>query len=72
MSDVLHSLSKGSLEAGTELQGIAADLDDVVYESTHGCQGKRRREEHHVAKLNKHLLVVLKRILSKSDLINQY
>ena len=72
LSDVLHSLSEGSLEAGTELQGIAADLNDVVDKSAHGRQGKRRREEHHVAKLNKHLLVVLKRILLKSDIIKQY
>lgn len=63
LSDVLHPLSEGSLQAGTELQGIAADLDDVVDKRAHGCQGKRGGEEHHVAKLNEHFLVVLKRVL---------
>lgn len=63
LSDVLHPLSKGSLQASTELQGVAADLDDVVDKSTHGRQGKRRGEEHHIAKLNEHFLVILKRVL---------
>lgn len=63
LADVLHPLPKRSLKAGAELQGVAADLDDVVDESTHGRQRKRRGEEHHVAKLDKHFLVVLKGVL---------
>lgn len=63
LSDVLHPQSEGSLQAGAELQGVAADLDDVVDKGTHGRQGERWREEHHVAKLYEHFLVVLKRTL---------
>lgn len=65
LSDVLHPLSERSLQAGAELQGVTADLDDVVDKSTHGRQGKRGGEEHHIAELNEHFLVVLERVLSR-------
>ena len=66
LPDVLHPQAEGPLQAGAELQSIAADLDDVVDKGTHGRQGERRREQHHITKLYKHLLVVLKRALRKS------
>lgn len=72
LSNVLHPLSEGSLQASTELQGVAADLDYVVDKSAHGRQGKCRREEHHIAKLNEHFLVVLKCVLLGSNIMKQY
>ena len=63
LADALHSDSKWSLQTGAELKGIAADLNDVVDESTHGRQREGRGEEHHVAKLDEHLLVVLEGVL---------
>lgn len=60
----LHAESKRPLQASAEFEGITADLNDVVDESTHGSQGKGRREEHHVAELDKHLLVVLEGVLT--------
>lgn len=71
MADVLHPLSKGSLQASAELQGVAADLDNVVDKSAHGRQGKRRGEEHHIAELDEHFLVILERVLSDSNMIKQ-
>lgn len=67
LSDVLHSLSERSPETGAQLQGITSYLNDVVDKSTHGRQGKGRGEEHHVAELNEHLLVVLKCSLFTSN-----
>lgn len=67
LSYVLHPLPKRSLQTGTELQSIAAYFDDVVDKGAHGRQRKRRREKHHIAKLNEHLLVVLKCVLSGSS-----
>lgn len=66
LSDVLHPQAEGPLQAGAELQSIAADLDDVVDKGAHGRQGERRREKHHIAELYKHFLVVLKRTLRTS------
>lgn len=63
LANALHPDPKGSLEASAQLEGIAADLDDVVNERTHGRQREGRGEEHHVAKLDKHLLVVLEGVL---------
>lgn len=42
LPDVLHPLSKGSLQAGAKLQSVAAYFDDVVDKSAHGRQGKGR------------------------------
>lgn len=67
LADALHSESKGPLQTGAELKGIAADLNDVVDESAHGSQREGRGEEHHVAKLDKHLLVVLEGVLRKKQ-----
>lgn len=64
LADALHPDPKGPLQTSAELEGIAADLDDVVNESTHGSQREGRGEEHHVAKLDKHLLVVLEGVLT--------
>lgn len=64
LADALHPDPKGPLQTSAELEGIAADLDDVVNESTHGSQREGRGEEHHVAKLDKHLLVVLEGVLA--------
>lgn len=64
LADALHPDPKGSLQTSAELEGIAADLDDVVNESAHGSQREGRGEEHHVAKLDKHLLVVLEGVLT--------
>lgn len=66
LADVLHPLTKGPLQAGAQLQGVTADLDDVVDKSTHGRQGERRGEENHISKLDEHLLIVLKGVLQKS------
>lgn len=63
LADVLHPLTKGPLQASAQLQGVAADLDDVVDKSAHGRQRERRGEEHHISKLDEHLLIVLKRVL---------
>lgn len=63
LADVLHPLSKGPLQASAELQGVAADLDDVVDKSAHGRQRKRGGEEHHISELNEHLLIILERVL---------
>lgn len=38
LADALHSDSEGPLQAGAELKGIAADLNDVVNKSAHGSQ----------------------------------
>lgn len=38
LADALHSDSKGPLQTSAELEGIAADLNDVVNESAHGSQ----------------------------------
>lgn len=64
LADALHPDPKGPLQTSAELEGIAADLDYVVNESTHGSQREGRGEEHHVAKLDKHLLVVLEGVLT--------
>lgn len=66
LADALHSDSKGPLQTSAELEGIAADLNDVVNESAHGSQRESRGEEHHVAKLDKHLLVVLEGVLRRA------
>lgn len=64
LADALHSESKGPLQTSAELKGVTADLNDVVDERAHGSQREGRGEEHHVAKLDKHLLVVLESVLS--------
>lgn len=71
LADALHTDSKGPLQAGAELKGITADLNDVVDESAHGSQRKGRGEEHHVAKLDKHLLVVLESVLRRTKWSNK-
>lgn len=38
LADALHSDAEGPLQAGAELEGVAADLDDVVDERAHGGQ----------------------------------
>lgn len=63
LADALHSESKGPLQTSAELEGITADLNDVVDESAHGSQREGGGEEHHVSKLDKHLLVVLESVL---------
>lgn len=63
LADALHPEPEGTLQASAQLEGIAADLDDVVNECTHGRQGEGRGEEHHVAELDEHLLVVLEGVL---------
>lgn len=68
LPDVLHPLAEGPLQAGAELQGVAADLHNVVDEGAHGGQRERRGEEDHVAELNEHLLVVLEGSLFGSDI----
>lgn len=65
LANALHPDPKGSLQASAQLEGIAADLDDVVNECAHGRQREGRGEEHHVAKLDKHLLVVLESVLEQ-------
>lgn len=67
LADALHSDSKGPLQTGAELKGIAADFNDVVDESAHGSQREGRGEEHHVTKLDKHLLVVLEGVLKGTE-----
>ena len=42
-----------------ELEGVAADLHDVVEEGAEGGERVGRREERHVAELDEHLQVVL-------------
>lgn len=68
LPNVLYSLSERPLKAGAQFQGITADLNDVVDESTHGRQGKRRGEKHHIAKLDEHLLVVLQCVLFRPNI----
>lgn len=63
LADAGYSDSKRPLQTSAELKGITADLNDVVDESAHGSEWKGRGEEHHVAKLDKHLLVVLEGVL---------
>lgn len=63
LADALHPDPEGPLQASAQLEGIAADLDDVVNERAHGRQRESRGEEHHVAELDKHLLVVLEGVL---------
>lgn len=67
LADALHSQSKGSLQPCAELKGIAADLDDVVDESAHGGKREGGGEQHHIAELDKHLLVVLEGVLRRTD-----
>lgn len=69
LADALHSNSKGPLQTSAKLKGITANLNDVVDESTHGSQREGWREEHHVAKLDKHLLVVLEGVLRRTEWI---
>lgn len=52
--------AEGSLEDTAEFEGVGTDLYEVVEESAHGSQRESRREESHIAKLDKHLQVVLK------------
>lgn len=66
LADALHPDPKGPLQASAQLEGIAADLDDVVNERAHGRQREGRGEEHHVAELDKHLLVVLEGVLTEA------
>lgn len=66
LADALHPDPKGPLQASAQLEGIAADLDDVVNECAHGSQRERRGEQHHVAELDKHLLVVLEGVLREA------
>ncbi len=63
LANALHSDPKGPLQAGAEFKGVTADLNDVVDECAHGSQREGRGEEHHVAKLDKHLLIVLEGVL---------
>lgn len=66
LADALHPDPKGPLQASAQLEGIAADLDDVINECAHGSQREGRGEEHHVAELDKHLLVVLEGVLREA------
>lgn len=63
LADALDALAEGSLQPRAELEGVAADLDDVVDQGAHGGQREGRGEEHHVAELDEHLLVVLEGVL---------
>ena len=57
----LHALSKGPLEDAAQLEGVRADLHQVVEERAHGGQRERGGEQRHVAELDEHLQVVLER-----------
>ena len=63
LADALHPLAEGPLQAAAELEGVAADLDDVVDERAQSGQREGRGEQHHVAELDEHLLVVPERVL---------
>lgn len=65
LPDALDPLPEGTLEPRAQLEGIAPDLDDVVHQGAHGSQGKGGGEEHHVAELDEHLLVVLEGVLGR-------
>jgi len=65
LPDALDPLAEGTLEPRAELEGVAADLDDVVHQGAHGGQGEGGGEEHHVAELDEHLLVVLEGVLGR-------
>jgi hypothetical protein len=53
-ADVRDPLTEGPLKREAQFEGIAADLDEVVDESTDRRHGERRREENHVTQLDKH------------------
>ena len=61
-TNALYCLTKRTLHGAAQLEGIAADLDDVVDECTHGGHGEGGGEQGHVAKLDQHLQVVLERV----------
>lgn len=63
LADALHPHSERPLQPGAQLERVAADLDDVVDERAHGGQREGGGEEHHVAKLDEHLLIVLEGVL---------
>ena len=62
-SDVRDALPEGSLVDEAELEGVAADLDEVVDEGAEGGERVSRREERHVSELDEHLEVVLESAL---------
>jgi len=51
-SNVLDKLSKRSLKCHAKFESIAANLDDIVEESTDCSHWKCRREQRDVAELN--------------------
>ena len=63
LANAFHPLPKGPLQPRAQLEGVTADLDEVVDEGTEGSQGEGRREKHDIAKLHEHLLVVLECVL---------
>lgn len=65
LADALHSVAEGSLQTSAQFEGVAADLNDVVDERAHSRQREGRGEQHHVAELDKHLLVVLEGVLGE-------
>lgn len=63
LANAFHPLPKGPLQPRAQLEGVTADLNEVVDEGTEGSQGEGRREKHDIAKLHEHLLVVLECVL---------
>lgn len=59
--DVGNSLAERALEDEAQFERVAADLHQVVDESTESSQREGRGEQHNIAELNKHLQVVGKR-----------
>jgi hypothetical protein len=62
-ANVCHSLPERPLVDKAELERVALDLEQVVEERPERGERVRRREQGHVAKLDKHFEVVFERAL---------
>ena len=60
-SNVVDPLPERPLMDVAQLEGVSPDLDEVVEEGAHPGQRVRGGEQSHVAELDEHLKVVLKR-----------
>lgn len=66
-ANAIGELTKWPLLRRAHLEGIAANLDDIVEQGTCGSKWKCTREQCHIAKLNQHLQLVFQRVLVLLD-----
>jgi len=59
-TNVGNSLTKRSLKGEAKLKGIAANLNEIVDQSTKCCHGESRWEKNYISQLNKHFQMIRK------------